>query len=223
MTMTDTKTCPFCAEEVEAEAGTCAHCGKWIECRCCGREVNPNGKFCPQCGNSLKSHAVDSRQVDETLSIAPASMDFLVPTLDTETSPLERPFDLSTGATIIHYAGFGRKLAALVLDALILAIPVALVAPFTARTGGIAIVWLYTALMMSSGKQATLGMMALGIIATDLEGNKIGFGKATTRYFASIVSSLFLCAGYLISLRSGRKQTLHDRLAGTLIVRRSRV
>ena len=39
--------------------------------------------------------------------------------------------------------------------------------------------WLYFAIMESSNKQATLGEMALGIIVTDMNGNRISFGRAT--------------------------------------------
>lgn len=52
--------------------------------------------------------------------------------------------------------------------------------------------WLYYALMESSNKQATLGKMALGIIVTDMNGNRISFGRATGRYFGKILSGLIL-------------------------------
>ena len=51
--------------------------------------------------------------------------------------------------------------------------------------------WLYYALMESSGQQGTLGKMALGIKVTDMNGNRITFGRATGRYFSKIISSGF--------------------------------
>jgi uncharacterized RDD family membrane protein YckC len=79
--------------------------------------------------------------------------------------------------------------------------------------------WLYYALMESSAKQATVGKMALGIIVTDLEGRGIGFGRATGRYFAKILSALILGIGFLMAAFTERKQGLHDMVASTLVVK----
>jgi len=126
------------------------------------------------------------------------------------------------------YAGFWRRVAAAILDGLIVG---AVTAPFsigmssgnrysaTASSISTVVSWLYSALMESSAKQATLGKMALGIRVTDLDGNRIGFGKATGRYFAKILSALILGIGFLMVAFTERKQGLHDMLAGTLVVR----
>lgn len=81
--------------------------------------------------------------------------------------------------------------------------------------------WLYFALMESSGRQATLGKMALGIVVTDLNGDKIGFGRATGRYFAKILSGLILFIGFIMVAFTQKKQGLHDMIAGTLVVKRA--
>jgi uncharacterized RDD family membrane protein YckC len=81
--------------------------------------------------------------------------------------------------------------------------------------------WLYYALMESSAKQATLGKMALGIQVTDLDGRRIGFGRATGRYLGKIVSGLTLLIGYIIQVFTSRRQALHDLIASTLVVRRT--
>jgi uncharacterized RDD family membrane protein YckC len=79
--------------------------------------------------------------------------------------------------------------------------------------------WLYYALMQSSSRQATLGQLALGIRVTDLEGRRISFARASGRYFATVLTGLTFGIGYLIMLFTARKQTLHDLVAGTLVVR----
>jgi uncharacterized RDD family membrane protein YckC len=73
--------------------------------------------------------------------------------------------------------------------------------------------------MESSAKQATVGKMALGIIVTDLEGRRLGFGRATGRYFAKILSALILGIGFLMAAFTERKQGLHDMVASTLVVK----
>jgi uncharacterized RDD family membrane protein YckC len=80
--------------------------------------------------------------------------------------------------------------------------------------------WLYFALMESM-KGATLGKMALGIIVTDLQGNRISFGRATGRYFAKIISSLTILVGYIMAGFTQRKQALHDIIAGCLVINKS--
>ncbi len=134
------------------------------------------------------------------------------------------------------YAGFWRRVVAVILDGLVLGI---VTVPLNLAFGGgddfgsnsgmyyspaassisTVLGWLYAALMESSSKQATLGKMAMGIIVTDLEGRRIGFGKATGRHFAKILSALILGIGFLMVAFTQRKQGLHDILAGTLVVK----
>ncbi|MFL5758687.1 MAG: RDD family protein [Thermomicrobiales bacterium] len=80
--------------------------------------------------------------------------------------------------------------------------------------------WLYYAWQESSRHQATIGKRALGIVVTDLHGNRISFGRAIGRHFAHYISFLTLLIGYLIQPFTKRRQALHDLIAGTLVVRR---
>jgi uncharacterized RDD family membrane protein YckC len=135
------------------------------------------------------------------------------------------------GTTI--YAGFWRRVAAVIIDGLILAIvevPLNIgVAPdawsqspsraSTAYTISTLISWLYYSLMESSARQATVGKMALGIMVTDTDGHRITFGRATGRYFAKILSGLILGIGFLMAAFTQKKQALHDILASTLVVK----
>jgi uncharacterized RDD family membrane protein YckC len=82
----------------------------------------------------------------------------------------------------------------------------------------VAINWLYYALMESSKHQATLGKMAVGAKVTDLEGNRISFGRATGRYFGKIISGMILMIGYIMAGFTEKKQALHDMLANTLVI-----
>jgi uncharacterized RDD family membrane protein YckC len=79
--------------------------------------------------------------------------------------------------------------------------------------------WLYFALLESSSRQATLGKMALGIKVTDLDGNRISFGRATGRFFAKIISGIILMIGYIMVAFTAKKQGLHDIIAGTLVIK----
>jgi uncharacterized RDD family membrane protein YckC len=84
----------------------------------------------------------------------------------------------------------------------------------------IAVQWLYSALMESSPLQATVGKMALGIKVTDLEGRRIGFGRATGRHFGKFVSAIVLFVGFIMVAFTARRQALHDIMADCLVVNR---
>jgi len=77
----------------------------------------------------------------------------------------------------------------------------------------------YFALMESSLRQGTVGKQVVKIKVTDLEGNRISFGRATGRYFLKMVSSFEFMLGYLISF-SDQRQTWHDYISKTLVVRK---
>ncbi len=82
--------------------------------------------------------------------------------------------------------------------------------------------WIYNAAMESSRHQGTLGKMALGLIVTDLQGRPIGFGHATGRYFAKIITGLIpFGIGYAMAGFTEKKQALHDMIAGCLVLRRT--
>ena len=78
--------------------------------------------------------------------------------------------------------------------------------------------WLYHAGMESSRHQATLGKKALGIIVTDMNGNRISFARANGRFFGKWVSGMIMNIGYLMAAFTEKKQALHDILAGCLVV-----
>ncbi|MGO0123275.1 RDD family protein [Desulfothermobacter acidiphilus] len=79
--------------------------------------------------------------------------------------------------------------------------------------------WPYFTLFESSGLQATPGKLALGIIVTDLEGKRIGLGRATLRFWGRLVSALPLLAGFFLAGVMPQKRALHDMLSGTLCLR----
>jgi uncharacterized RDD family membrane protein YckC len=139
------------------------------------------------------------------------------------------------------YAGFWLRFAAIFVDGLIL-LPLAIISVIISVVDNsttdesfkllLAIIsllysliclvlqWLYFALQESSAAQATLGKRLLGIQVTDRQGHRIGFGRATGRYFGKIVSGLILYIGFMMAGWTQRKQALHDMMADTLVVRK---
>jgi len=134
-------------------------------------------------------------------------------------------------------AGFWRRCAAYTIDYFITFVAsyvVGLVAGFALAAGqgaagmmaaptvggilGLVVGWLYFALQESSAQQATLGKRALGIKVTDGNGMRIGFGRATGRFFGKLLSGLIFAIGFMLAGWTEKKQALHDMLANTLVV-----
>jgi uncharacterized RDD family membrane protein YckC len=153
---------------------------------------------------------------------------------------------VSTPPRIFSYAGFWKRFVAYIIDQIIISVlGIFIVIPFLAIIGislwnrdfepdagyviwmlgayftmiitVVVAEWLYYALMESM-KGATIGKMALSIVVTDLNGNRISFGRASGRYFAKIISGLTLGIGYIITGFTQKKQALHDIIAGCLVI-----
>ncbi len=82
------------------------------------------------------------------------------------------------------------------------------------------IVLIYCAVMESSNTQATVGKMALKLRVTDLNGNRVSFGQALGRNVGKYLSTVILFIGYLMVAWDEKRQGLHDKLAGTLVIKK---
>jgi len=138
------------------------------------------------------------------------------------------------------YAGFWLRFLAYLIDTLLMAavcVPLGLVLGIAIGASGvdeasaetplvnmfsnvvsIAVGWLYHSLLESSSWQGTVGKKLLGLRVTDLDGHRIGFGRATGRYFGKILSAMICLIGFIMVAFTEKKQALHDMMAGTLVV-----
>ena len=131
----------------------------------------------------------------------------------------------------VPYAGFWKRAGAYVIDYIIVAFVGQVFAmgfggPAHPGTNSLFVLiyiiatCLYYALFESSEMQATPGKRAVGLKVTDLQGEQIGFGRALGRLFGHIVSFLTFGVGFAMAVFTERRQTLHDMMAGTLVVNR---
>lgn len=74
---------------------------------------------------------------------------------------------------------------------------------------------LYFSYFESSERQATPGKQAAGIIVTDKHGQRISFMRAVAR---NILKGLASVVSIIPIATSGKKQGVHDMMAGTLVV-----
>lgn len=77
----------------------------------------------------------------------------------------------------------------------------------------------YSAYFYSSTKQSTWGKQALKIKVTGMNGERISFFNGVVRSISEYISMIILLIGYLMMLWDDKKQTLHDKIAGTLVVK----
>ena len=199
---------PFELQEIRAMAGRGA--------------LSPEAQVCIEGGNEWHS-------VSSVITASPAP--------NIPSTPPISPVTPEWARTTFHgYAGFWKRFAAFVIDVIVLMIIGGVVgfsiglilaasgsrdtkvAEVLAMLAGALINWIYYATMESSQLQATPGKLALGIKVTDLEGQRVGFGRATGRYFAKFFSAILLGVGFIKIAFTKKKQGLHDQLAGTLVV-----
>ena len=134
------------------------------------------------------------------------------------------------------FGGFWIRFAAHCVDVVAMLLPTLLlrflshsVTPVATQLGQVVLVlgdtlmsigvwWTYTSAMLSSPWQATLGKRVCGLKVADYDGNRISFGRASGRYFASFLSGALLGIGFLMITWTRHRQALHDFLAGTVVV-----
>lgn len=137
-------------------------------------------------------------------------------------------------------AGFFRRLMALLVDVVVLAVVGFLLGKafgqdvYTSTdgtlsyslTGAPALLALLFGLAyyvyLEGNPGQTLGKKLLGIRVVDMEGGgAIGFGRAAIRYVGRLVSGFPLALGYFWMLWDKDKQTWHDKFANAIVVRTS--
>ncbi|NEP44244.1 MAG: protein kinase, partial [Okeania sp. SIO2H7] len=82
--------------------------------------------------------------------------------------------------------------------------------------------WFYFARLESWQGQATFGKRLMGVIVTDLNGNRISFGRAHGRYLSKYLSLITLLIGFIMAAFTKKKQALHDKIVETIVVKKKR-
>jgi serine/threonine-protein kinase len=142
------------------------------------------------------------------------------------------PASTPTPQPVVKYAGFSTRLVADFLDRTILIVSSVIWDSITQVNANnaeeflgrfiatyVILGFLYCPVMESSNFQGTLGKKLLGIVVTDLNGNRLSFEQATKRHSSKLLSYLTLFIGFFMAGWTTKKQALHDKIAQTLIRR----
>lgn len=136
------------------------------------------------------------------------------------------PQVVQQGSEQIKYAGFWIRYAAVFIDGLILIIPNiiinvvfnALSVPIFGIISSYAVLWLYY-ILMTKKYGSTLGKKAVGIRVRSDKSVELAWGQLILREtIGKILSTVILSIGYLMAGFTERKQALHDKIAGTVVI-----
>ncbi len=129
---------------------------------------------------------------------------------------MQQTLDLAASPAALWQAWMADPALQVAITALALAIT-SLTLPTMALFALLALVW-FTA-FEGSRWQATPGKRLLGLQVVDDDGLPPGYVRAGLRTAAGLLSWVSLNIGHLMAARAPRYQALHDRIAGTHVVR----
>jgi uncharacterized RDD family membrane protein YckC len=121
--------------------------------------------------------------------------------------------------------GFWPRIAATMIDSVLVGLlfSIFIGASGPGATRLLMFVWIGYHIVMWSLKGATVGGIFLGIRCVTLDGQGLSWGTATIRSLGSIFSFVALLIGFFWASWSRERQSWHDMIAGTTIVRVSKV
>jgi uncharacterized RDD family membrane protein YckC/DNA-directed RNA polymerase subunit RPC12/RpoP len=146
---------------------------------------------------------------------------------------LQRIKEGASSLGVLHYAGFGIRLLAKLVDGciggvLFLALTVGsaeisrrmqeTAVALSVQLGLYLIFGIYSIFFVGT-YGATPGKMVCRIKIINANGSKVSYAKATGRYFAELLSGLILYIGYIIAAFDEEKRALHDRICDTRVVK----
>ena len=123
----------------------------------------------------------------------------------------------AAAATLFPRASFTDRLAAFVLDAILVGITIGLLDPLDGET--FVPVFLAYRFGFWTWKGATVGGIICQLRLTRIDGTRVGPAEALVRSLASIFSIGVLGIGCLWVLRDAEQQAWHDKIAGTFVVK----
>jgi uncharacterized RDD family membrane protein YckC len=151
------------------------------------------------------------------------------------------PAGAAAYAEELRYAGFWMRLAAYVIDIILIDIvvligflPIAVVMAFLESSNGkaedpgsigltinaltVIAIALYYGLFTASKWQATPGKRLLGLYIVGTDGRKLGFGLGIGRYLAYFLSSITMGFGFFMIGWSDQKKGMHDIVCRTRVI-----
>ena len=193
-------------------------------CPACGLE-QPDDESCLGCGVVYAKWAARQERATTPPPSGPAPTFSAAAAFPATTSPIDLP-----------KAGFWIRVVASLIDGLILGVVqfiIGLVLGFAGGAAGgesmalFAVTWLCSVVVsvtyyvfFTGYNGQTPGKMAVRIQVIRTDGTPVGYGKAFLREIpCKFISGILLGIGYLMVAFDVQKQGLHDRMAGTYVIK----
>jgi len=122
----------------------------------------------------------------------------------------------STGPMVLPRVGFWQRFAATLVDAVLIGFLMALL---EARPPTFILIWAAYHIAMWTWKGTTIGGMVFGLKIIRTDGRSINFPVALVRALSAFLSAAALFIGFFWAGWSMDKQSWHDKIAGTYIVK----
>ncbi|MCX6682661.1 MAG: RDD family protein [Methanoregula sp.] len=199
-------------------------------CPKCGKETDASGKYCQWCGTDIETIAPkavmnveleeeETPQMGDYAGLGRRVFAFIIDAIMLLIFIVITAafFSLIQGVKYFYYLTVQRAPIAVLTEA---GTPEAALGPIIASLGVLFIIipWLYFAGFECSRGLATPGKTLMHIVVTDKEGNRISFARATLRHFAKFISTLIIFIGFIMIGLTKKRQGLHDRIAGCLVL-----
>lgn len=155
--------------------------------------------------------------------------------------PISKPISHPVAMPNVEYASWGRRAVAYLIDGVLLyVLGICINLPLSVMTSAmigtssdssVSAVLSCLSLLVSLGTSAayyigmiassgqTLGKKAMQIRVVAKNGDPVSVGQAVARFIGYYISMLMLYIGFLWPLWDDQKQAIHDKIAGTIVIR----
>jgi uncharacterized RDD family membrane protein YckC len=195
-------------------------------CFRCGCEYSETVAACPMCGASPE-RPPEAEAAEKSSATVEISKDEI------------RDFEAEKSAQPVRYGGFWIRCWAAMLDGVVLGLVSLLIYGagmiiISSQYGEIgesvkallipqlvsdALMKAFYFIYFHAVTGQTVGKKALGLKVVGQNGQSIGWARSAGRYFGSFISLLVFGLGYLWVAFDDRKQSWHDKMAGSFVVR----
>jgi uncharacterized RDD family membrane protein YckC len=122
----------------------------------------------------------------------------------------------------LQYAGLPRRMAAAIIDLVIISLATGALDLLLGRPGlfipFLILFVFYNAGLESSPDQATIGKRLFGMMVCGTDGRRLTFARAAIHTLAKFLSVLICGVGLIMPLLTPRKQALHDLMVDAVVV-----
>jgi len=120
-----------------------------------------------------------------------------------------------------NYAGFLQRIVGYIIDAIIISLPLSILFQNNATVNNLIqlVVWTAYYVWMLGKYGQTVGKMVMKIKVVKEDGSSLSYSDALIREIASYLSAVVLLLGFFWVLWDAKKQSWHDKIAKTIVVK----